>query len=75
VKTGCFDVAKREPTQAEQRLWIARIAAEEARGATPHETVKIFKQILESWEAVRDGEPIAVEKAHGQPNATTRLLR
>jgi hypothetical protein len=45
----------KRPTDAEIRLWIARVKAEHNKGTPLQETNLVLAQMIASWEAVEDG--------------------
>lgn len=64
-------VEKKHPSDAELRLWLARVKNEMDAGTPPEETAKVFEQIVKSWNAIKDNEPPADDDGHDQPKART----
>jgi hypothetical protein len=46
-------MVKKEPSPAQQRLWLARVKAEQAAGTPVEETAQVLNQMVGSWLAVQ----------------------
>ncbi|WP_426239290.1 hypothetical protein [Pararhizobium sp. DWP1-1-3] len=53
-------MVEKQPTPAELRLWLARIKAEHAVGAPAEEANVVLKQMISSWQSVRDSASGAI---------------